>query len=313
MNSSWNDAVAFKPKARQESADFSRSLTFLSKRVRALRARRSMTRKDLSRQSSISERYLAQLESACANPSLALLLRVADALGVDVHELLPYGLNTDHLMSPLVKVLRQLSPEEEETAYQMLIRRFPRYHGPFHGVALMGQDGAGKSTLGILLAERYGIPFIRLADVVEEMSGMRVDDILTVHGEKAYRRIERHAVRYVLNQYPRAVIEAGAILVAKSASYELLRRGYYTVWIRASPEEHASRVVSRKHSAARQGLAATMENVRQSLAEREPYYRTASAVVDTSGREIHACLEELAQLAAPHLEMEPEKAVQQPG
>lgn len=307
MNSSWNDAVTLKPKPRLNSTDFTQTLGFLSKQVRALRARRSMTRKELSRQSRISERYLAQLEGGCANPSLALMLRVADALGVDIHELLPCGLNTEHLMSPLVKVLRRLSPEEEETAYQMLIRRFPRYHGPFHGIALMGQDGAGKSTLGILLAERYGIPFIRLADVVEEMSGMRVDEVLTVHGQKAYRRLERHAVRHVLNQYPRAVVEAGAILVAKSASYELLRRGYYTVWIRATPEEHVSR---RINSGSGQGVSVSMDNVRQTLAEREPYYRTASAVVDTSERKIYECLEELAQLAAPHLQITEERAVQ---
>ncbi|MEX0732899.1 MAG: shikimate kinase [Aquisalimonadaceae bacterium] len=299
MNSAWSDAVELKP--RHESADLGRSLDFLSKRVRALRAHRGMTRKELSRQSNISERYLAQLEGGGANPSLALLLRVAGALDVDVHELLPYALNTDYLMTPLLKVLRQLSPQEEEAAYQLLVRHFPRYHGPFHGVALVGQDGAGKSTLGVLLAERFGLPFIRLAEVVEEMGGMRVDEYMAVHGEKAYRRLERHAVRHVLKEHSRAVVEAGAILAAKSASYELLRRGYYTVWIRASVAEHVNRVAARGNARSSQGLATAMDDMRRTLAEREPYYRTASAVLDTSGRDIHQCLLELVELTTPHL------------
>lgn len=295
MNSAGNDAVELKP--RQASAGFGRSLTFLSRRVRALRAHRGMTRKQLSRLSNISERYLAQLEGGGANPSLALLLRVADALSVDIHELLPHGVASGHLMTPLLNMLRQLSPQEEEAAYQLLVRHFPRHHGPYHGVALVGQDGAGKSTLGRQLAERFGLPFVQLPDVVERLSGMPADTFIALQGEKAYRRLERHAVRQSLREHPRAVLEAGALLAAKSATYELLQGSYFTVWIRASVEEH----VQRTNGRARQGAITAMEDVRRNLAEREPYYRTANAVVDTSGREIGCCLEELADLAAPYL------------
>lgn len=123
MNSSCNDAVELR--SRPQSVGFGRSLTYLSKRVRGLRARRGMTRKDLSRQSSISERYLAQLESGEANPSLALLLRVAGALGVDVHELLPYEADNDQLAAPLGSVIGQLTAEEKAAACQLLMQHFP--------------------------------------------------------------------------------------------------------------------------------------------------------------------------------------------
>jgi len=125
MSSTWNDAVELRP--RQGNAGFDRSLSYLSKRVRALRARRGMTRKELSRRSDISERYLAQLESAGANPSLALLMRVASALSVDVHELLPYAKGSSQSSAPLRKVLGELTPEEQTAAYQLLVRHFSRH------------------------------------------------------------------------------------------------------------------------------------------------------------------------------------------
>lgn len=72
----------------RELPGINQHLRKLSERIRALRARRGMTRKDLSRDSNISERYLAQLESGEANPSVALLWQIAHALAVDFHDLI---------------------------------------------------------------------------------------------------------------------------------------------------------------------------------------------------------------------------------
>lgn len=281
--------------------ELSRSLAYLSARVRALRARRGMTRKDLSRDSGISERYLAQLENGDANPSVALLLRMAGAMGVDIQELLPTRANHGLRLTPLLELLQRLEPEEEEAAYKLLIHHFPRLHGPFRGVALIGLRGAGKSTLGMKLARRHGLPFLRLGDVVEQLGGMNLGELFSLGGQKAYRRLEGQALRHVLENHPLAVLEAGGSLVSEPRTFELLLGSYFTVWVRASPEEHMNRVVSQGDLRPMEGNEAAMDDLRRILAEREPYYRMANAILDTGGRTVAECLTELDHLTGSYL------------
>src|SRR5277367_7118618 len=60
----------------------------LGERVREARARRGMTRRILSRDSRVSERYLAQLETGQGNISILLLRQIAQALDLPMHALL---------------------------------------------------------------------------------------------------------------------------------------------------------------------------------------------------------------------------------
>ncbi|MEX1065506.1 MAG: helix-turn-helix transcriptional regulator [Aquisalimonadaceae bacterium] len=300
MARSGDDAV--NQTERQNADDLGRNLAFLSARVRALRARRGMTRKDLSRHSDISERYLAQLENGDANPSIALLLRIAAAMDVDIQELLPSRVNTGLRMTPLLELLQRLRPDEEEAAFSLLVRHFPRHDGPFRGVALVGLRGAGKTTLGAALAEHYSLPFLRLGDVVEQMGGMGLGELFSLGGQKAYRRLERQALQYVLEHYPLAVVEAGGSLVSESETLELLLGSYFTVWVKADPQEHMSRVASQGDLRPMEGNEEAMADLRRILAEREPYYRTANAILNTSGRAVDDCLNELTELASAYLQ-----------
>ncbi len=287
---------------REWSEDIDRQLALISERVRAIRARRGMTRKDLSRHSDISERYLAQLESGAANPSIAVLLRIAYAMDVDFRELLP-GRNEPGLrLTPLVEMLQRLSPEDEQAAYELLSKHFSRHQGPLRGIALIGLRGAGKSTLGARLAARFDVPFIRLGEMVERMGGMELGELFSLGGQKAYRRLERQALQRVIDSHPLAVVEAGGSLVSEPETFELLRASYRTVWVRALPEDHMSRVISQGDLRPMAGdNDEAMEDLRRILAEREPYYRTANVMLETSGRSIEDCLNELSGLAGEYL------------
>lgn len=260
-----------------------------------------MTRKDLSRHSGVSERYLAQLENGEANPSVTLIWRMAQAMDVDFHDLLGARSKVPLSYAPLWELLQTLSPADQQAAYEMLAGRFTDRAGGTRGVALIGLRGAGKSTLGRRLADACGVPFVRLGTVVEEVSGMEAGELLSLGGQKAYRRTERQALERVIEEYPVAVLETGGSLVSELSTFNLLRSSYFTVWVRAQPEDHMNRVIRQGDTRPMQGSREAMEDLQRILTEREPYYSSADYTVNTSDRAVADCLRELERVAAPYL------------
>lgn len=279
--------------ALQSTDEIDAYIAAIGERVRGVRARRGMTRKQLAGDSGVSERYLAQLEGGKANVSIGLLWQVAQAMGVPPHELLPDAAPLTRAPSPLLQLLDQLTPEQEEAAHSLLLKHFVNPEGQVRGVALIGLRGAGKSTLGERLAEAVGVPFIRIGDVIEQLGGMSISELFSLGGQKAYRRLERQALQHVLDNYPASVIEAGGSLVSEPATYAELLGSFYTVWVRATPEEHMNRVVVQGDLRPVQASREAMDDLKRILAEREAEYRAANHTLDTSGRSVEACLDEL--------------------
>ena len=244
--------------AQQESAYLAR----LGERVRAWRTSHRTTRKVLAQTSGVSERYLAQLEAGRGNISVLLLRRVARAMRVSVEELV----------------------REEGAA------RSAR-------VALIGLRGAGKSTLGAKLAQALGVPFVELDREVEKEAGAKLGEVFALYGQDAFRRFERRALERVLDENERAVIATGGGLVTDPSTYELLLERCFCVWLKASPQEHMSRVVAqgdmRPFSGRLQGRSAALEEIRRLLADRERAYARAPLALDTSGRTVRQTLQEL--------------------
>lgn len=287
-----------------DTIDIGAYLRDLGERVRSLRARRGMTRKDLSRHSDISERYLAQLENGAANPSVELLWRIVHAMGISFDELVSDRSVQPMAHAPLLDLLRNLSAEEQNQAYGMLVRHFARQPPQsLGGVALIGLRGAGKTTLGRAMGEAFDVPFIRLGDLVEQLAGMELAEIFSLGGQKTYRRLEREAVQYVVDRHERAIVEAGGSLVSESDTFELLRASFFTVWVRTSPEEHMNRVIQQGDLRPMRGNDEAMDDLRRILAEREPFYGTANYVLDTSRRSPADCLRELTGVCRPFLEL----------
>jgi len=288
----------------EPSADF--YLRQLGERVRGHRARRGLTRKTLAQASDISERYLAQLEHGEGNISILLLRQVARALGVSLSELAREGSEQSVELSLLTEFFERLPAEKQQELLRLVMDQAGSAKGREGRIALIGLRGAGKTTLGQRLAQALDLPFLRLVGEVERMAGMTVNEIYSLSGQPAYRRLEHRALTQIVETHPRAVIETGGSLVAEASTYGLLLASCFTIWVRTSPEEHMARVVAQGDHRPMADHADAMDDLRRILAEREAFYRRADAVIDTSGRSVEHCVAELVGLCRTALAAEPQ-------
>jgi XRE family aerobic/anaerobic benzoate catabolism transcriptional regulator len=275
-------------------ADFLRAL---GKRVREWREQRGLARKALAREADISERYLGQLEAGEGNVSIMLLRRIASALNVSLREMVdPDG--GDSVEQRLIRrFLEGLPGHRLEDVIFRLMREFGHEEATRRRrIALIGLRGAGKSTLGALLAKELQVPFIETDREVERATGLPLTEIFGLYGQSGYRRIERRCLEEVITDNTKAVLAVGGGIVADDESYKLLLANCFTVWLRASPEEHMARVRAQGDLRPMAGHAEAMEELKRILASRESAYGQADAVVDTSGQGAGASLARLRQV-----------------
>jgi XRE family transcriptional regulator, aerobic/anaerobic benzoate catabolism transcriptional regulator len=272
-------------------------LESLGKRVRAIRERRGTARKLLAREADVSERYLAQFEAGDGNISVLLLRRVAVALGVSLTDLLSDEPSAEQRL--ILRFLERLAPHRLEEAVFRLMSGFnAEESGRKQRVALIGLRGAGKSTLGALLAKELGAPFIELDREIEHEAGITLDEVFMLYGQSGYRRLERRCLERIIVVHPRAVISAGGGIVSEPDTYRLLLSNCFSVWLKAAPEEHMARVVAQGDFRPMRDNEEAMEDLRHILAAREPLYAKADARVDTAGKSIDQSLTELRRVVA---------------
>lgn len=270
-------------------------LAMLGERVRDLRARHGMTRKVLAHDAKVSQRYLAQLESGEGNISILLLRQIAEALDVRLEELVLDGPEPSIELSHAIEVLRRLTPPDLANAHRLLVSNFGgSVAGDRRGrIALIGLRGAGKSTLGNLLAKRLGVPFIELDREIESDIGAPLATIFDLYGQAEFRRLERKTLNRVVNGYARAVIATGGGIVSDAATFERLLAQCFTVWIKADPAEHMQRVIAQGDMRPMSDNREAMADLKRILKGREALYRKADVVVDTAGKNVAASLESL--------------------
>lgn len=258
----------------------------VGERVRNARNRRGMARKDLARESGVSERYLAQLEAGRGNISILLMRRIAGALGAPLGVLVRDGPDRPVEQRLIEQWLDGLNPATLAETYELLQTRFPAGSGRQAAgrIALVGLRGAGKSTLGKRLAGHLRVPFLDMGVEIERDAGVSLSEIFSLSGQGAYRRLERRCLERLIAEHRHAVIETGGSLVSEHATYERLLQACYTVWVRTSPEEHMARVVRQGDLRPMAASDEAMEDLRRMLAEREPLYARADLTVDTAGR-----------------------------
>ena len=276
--------------ASEESAEEKNPfLVALGDRVRALRSRRGMTRKAVALAADVSERHLANLEYGIGNASILVLLQVAGALQCSLAELLG-DVTTS---SPEWLLIRELLERRNEDT----LRRVRVAVGELLGtgganaqggaarstrVALVGLRGAGKSTLGQMLADDLGYPFVELSREIEKFAGCSISEIQGLYGQNAYRRYERRALEEAIQIYPEAVIATPGGIVSDAATFNQLLSHCTTVWLQADPEDHMKRVTAQGDLRPMAASREAMEDLKGILAGRAAFYSKAEFNLDTS-------------------------------
>jgi XRE family aerobic/anaerobic benzoate catabolism transcriptional regulator len=262
-------------------------LSSLGKRVRELRNRCGMTRRAVAREADVSERHLAQLEAGEGNVSVVLLSRIASALNSSLVELFAPEIEEPVEKRLIQRFLERLPAHRLEDVTFRLMRDFSHEEATRRmRIALIGLRGAGKSTLGLKLAQERNIPFIELDREIEKETGMPLAEIFSLYGQAGYRAIEKRSLERVFNEFERAVISVGGGVVSEKDTYDYLLSHCYTIWIKAQPEEHMSRVMAQGDLRAIAGSDRAMEDLRRILESREPLYRKADMHLDTSGSSV---------------------------
>ena len=282
-------------------------LAALGERTRALRARRGLTRKGLAKAAEVSERHLANVEMGVGNASVQFLRQLAVALNCTLAELVGDETASSPEWLMIRELLRGRSDAELVQARAALTGLFgtPASEAARRGrIALIGLRGAGKSTLGRALAEGWQVPFVELNRSIEALAGCTLSEIHSLYGPAAYRRYEKRAMEETIRRYPRAVIATPGGIVSDPATFNLLLAHCYTVWVRATPEEHMGRVLAQgdtRPMAGHAGNAEAMNDLRRILESRAAFYSKADMAFYTSDMSPDAALaalrEHLAEVA----------------
>ena len=276
----------------------------LGQRVRTMRSLRGMSRKVLAKVSGISERYIAQLESGKGNVSIVLLRRVSNAMGAHLEDLIPTA-DPAPDWQVIRDLLRKATPAQIAQAKDVLAGHGTSSHpASFCGIALIGLRGAGKSTLGKILAKRIGWNFVELNKEIEAQNGLSVAEIIALYGQEGFRRMEQSALQQLLARKELMVLATGGGIVSEPLTFDLILSSFYTVWLKAEPEEHMARVRRQGDLRPMADDRSAMAELRNILLSREPLYSRASAVVDTAGLSVDAAAAKLIDTVRPVLQNE---------
>ena len=260
-------------------------LNELGKNVRHLRDRRGITRKALALATGVSERHLANLEYGEGNASILVLQQVAQALDCSIAELV--GDFTTR--SPELLMIRSQLEGRDETTLRNIRIAIANELGTSADttdkktkIALIGLRGAGKTTLGKLLAQSLGYPFVEISREIEKFAGCTIAEIQDLYGANAYRRYERRALEETIQLYPEVVVGTPGGLVSDPVNFELLLNHCSTVWLEARPEDHMQRVVDQGDLRPIESSSEAMEDLRGILESREEFYSKAQCRLNTS-------------------------------
>ena len=280
-------------------------LVSLGERLRGLRARRGITRKGLAKAADVSERHLANLEGGVGNASILVLLQVAQALHCSLAELIG-DVTTS---SPEWLMIREMLAHRDEATLGRARAAIGEVLGDLSGgsarVALIGLRGAGKSTLGRMLAEDLDFPFVELSREIEKFAGCSISEIQGLYGMTAYRRYERRAIEETIQIYPEAVIATPGGIVSDPASFNLLLSHCMTVWLQAAPEDHMARVVAQGDMRPMAASQEAMADLKAILAGRSAFYSKAAHRLDTSAQALEPTFLALRQIVRGALHLAP--------
>ena len=272
----------------------------LGKKTRAARQARQLSRRALSELSGVSQRYLAQLEAGTGNMSIALLDKVAMALGCDLAWLVSKQESPQWAEDSLEMRYHRL-PAELRSQIDQILERGNLPLGRARRIALIGLRGAGKSTLGRIIAAQTGVEFVEINDLIRQKAGMSLSELMELYGPEEYRKMEFQLLQGICAEKSEVILALSGGIVEDSKSLQLLKEACYTVWLKAAPEDYMARVRAQGDDRPMSGHPEAMQILRGLLEKRSAAYGTADFQIETSGKNVGESSRELLALLQPLL------------
>ncbi len=269
-------------------------IQLVGNRVRGLRKAHRFSRRELSEVSGVSQRYLAQLESGEGNISIGLLKRISLAFDQPM-EAMVCDDSEDDALAHLVANFKQ-ADNDTKNRVQHLLDPNRRREKKAERICLVGLRGAGKSTLGALLADQLGFKFIELNAEIERSAGIPISEIIALYGQEGYRQLESEVLESVVESHSRLVLAVAGGIVSEENTFSQVLTCFHTVWIQASPTEHMERVRAQGDTRPMAGNPKAMEQLKQILRNRELLYSRAEYHLNTSGSTVANSNAELLEL-----------------
>jgi len=277
------------------AAEVQHLLQRVGARVRKARELKGVSRRVVSERSGVSPRYLAQLEAGEGNISIGLLQRVALALDHRIEWLVGQDDPWTSDVLRIADLYRAATAQKRQKAMEVLNAQTPEQLRA-RRICLIGLRGAGKSTLGAMAGQMLHVPFLELNIEIEEHAGMPVGEVVALYGQEGYRRLEAQALSRIVATHDTVVLAAAGGIVAEPDTFKTLLAHFHTIWIKASPEEHMSRVRGQGDTRPMAGNPEAMEQLKGILRSREALYERAEAQLDTAGKSLQTSAEELVAL-----------------
>ncbi len=153
-------------------------------------------------------------------------------------------------------------------------------------VFLIGYMGCGKTTLGEVLAQQMGVPFIDLDEYIERQQGMTIVEIFASEGEERFRQLETAALGEVAAM-DGVIIACGGGTPCHGNNMTLMNEMGVTVWLTTSPERITARLLLPEQRVKRPKFndlpdEAFLPLVQRELERRSPYYNQASLQFDST-------------------------------
>ena len=270
-------------------------LSKIGQNIRKYRAQRGITRESLANKSNISLRYLAQIESGKGNPTLIVLKNISNAMNMTLKNLLYDEYINDSNKESIIEKLDQFNTKNLKNllAYINEIEISTEKKKNKKKIALIGLRGAGKSTLGSLYSKVYNVPCYEITNELEKKSGMNVSEILELGGQSMYRRLEYDVINVLSKKHKKIIILTGGSIVSERQTCDFLLKNFFTIWIKASPKEHMSRVVKQGDLRPISSNPKAMKDLKNILKEREKLYMKADTIINTENKNRDESFEEL--------------------
>ena len=134
-----------------------------------------------------------------------------------------------------------------------------------------------------MLADKIGWTFVELNKEIEQHNGLSVAEIIALYGQEGFRRMEQAALNGLLGRKEPIVLATGGGIVSEPVTFDRVLSSFYTIWLKAKPEEHMARVRRQGDLRPMADDRSAMQELRTILLSREPLYARASAIVDTAG------------------------------